>query len=158
MEPPVSDPVTIAAVDELLVRLPALHVVGHRGNHRLVLGPPGAFVLGIADAVDPGGPPAVLRRVAQDTREHLARHLAWVPFVEALAVVTPGDAPTNGAGTVPLDLLLDVLVAGRDVVSATAISTVQIALRARRLGDWHVGLPPAAMIDLCEPVQPTISP
>ena len=157
MEPPVSEPVTIAAVDELLVRLPALHVVGHRGGHRLVLGPPGAFVLGAAatGTVDEG---VAVRRLAQDAREHLARHLAWVPFVDALVVVRPDEPSGSFVGTVPFDLVLDLLVDGRDVVSTTALTTVQIALRARRLGDWQVGLPPAAMIDLCDPVQPTISP
>lgn len=156
MEPAVNEPTTLPGVDETLLRLPALHVVAHRGAHRLVLGPPGAFVLTTAGE-RPEQTAVEVRATAHAARGELARHLAWVPFVDALVVVGAVDAPSID-GAVPVDLLLDVLVSGRDTISATALTTVQVALRARRLGDWQVGLPPTAMIDLCDPVQPTISP
>jgi hypothetical protein len=149
--------ITIDAVDELLARLPALHVVAHRGEHRLVLGPPGAFVLGAAaDGLFEQA--STVRRLAFDAREQLAHHLAWVPFVESLVVTPSTNGPVRLAGTVPIDLALDVLVAGRDLVEPAALITVRLALRAGRLGSWALGTPAAAMIDLCNPLQPTTRP
>jgi hypothetical protein len=143
-------------MDGVLDSLPQEWAVGRRDRARLVVGPTGAFVLvpgegDLAEAADRA------HHLATRTRSPLARHLSWVPFIDA-AVVTVGSRHAEEASViVPVDLLGELLVQGPLVIDAPAIAVLRELLVAGSLDDWRVE--PAGddvKIDLCDPpLQPS---
>jgi hypothetical protein len=144
------------SLDGLLDHLPEGWAVGHRQSARLVVGPTGAFVL-VPGEGDLSIAAEQAHGLAQRTRSAMARHLSWVPFVDA-AVVTSNDEHAEVAAIlVPLDLLGELLVQGPPVIDRPAITLMTSLLVAGSLDGWEVGTASADVkIDLCDPpLQPS---
>jgi hypothetical protein len=124
---------------------------GRRHDARLAVGPTGVFVL-VPDDGNLTAQAEAAHALAQRTRAALARHLSWVPFVDA-AVITSADHHLDTAAVlVPLDLLLELLVQGSPVIDRPAISVVSGLLVTGSLDEWQVGTDAVdAKIDLCDP-------
>src|SRR5262249_35763731 len=100
-------------MDGVLDALPPELVVARDGEARFVAGPAGAFVLAPAPA--PGSDVDAAERLlglAQRTRAELCRHVAWVPFVDALLVSGSRRVRRSVVTVAPLDLLAVVLTEG----------------------------------------------
>ncbi len=145
-------------VDRSLRALPGEFAVAGAGATRLVIGPPGAFVLEptTPDRLDVAA--ARVAGLAVATRAILADHVAWVPFVDGLVVA--GDSAAHPSVTVvPPDLLGDTLVRGPEVINASVLGTVRDLLRQSRLGVWRLAYASVdGSIDLCEPTTQTSRP
>jgi hypothetical protein len=139
------------SLDSLLDGLPDGWLIGHRQSARLAVGPSGAFVLVPGDA-DLAAAAVRAHDLAERIRSALARHLTWVPFVDA-AVVTSYDRPAEAAAVlVASDLLTEFLVQGPLVIDGAAIVVLHDLLVACVLDGWEVGTATAAAkIDLCDP-------
>jgi hypothetical protein len=139
------------SLDGVLDALPPEWAVGGRGDARLVVGPTGAFVL-VPGEDDLAGSAELAHNLAQGTRTALARHLSWVPFIDA-AVVTVGNHHAEAASiVVPVDLLAELLVQGPLVIDGPAIAVLRDLLVAGSLEQWQVAnAPEAVRIDLCDP-------
>jgi hypothetical protein len=152
----ITPPPPATTLDGLLDDLPEGWAVGHRQAARLVVGPSGAFVLVPGDG-DLSIAAEQAHGLAQRTRSAMARHLSWVPFVDA-AVVTSGDEHAEVAAIlVPLDLLAELLVQGPPVIDRPAIALMSNLLAAGSLDGWQVGTVSIDVkIDLCDPpLQPS---
>jgi hypothetical protein len=143
-------------LDGLLDTLPEGWAVGHRQTARLVVGPTGAFVLvpgegNLAFAAEEA------HGLAQRTRGAMARHLSWVPFVDAAVVTSKNEHAEVAAILVPLDLLAELLVQGPPVIDRPAITLVRRLLVSGSLDGWESGTPADGVkIDLCDPpLQPS---
>jgi hypothetical protein len=150
--------IPLERIDEVLGSLPEAFVVASSGEARLVVGPPGAFVLldgsGAAAASGPGADRAAL--LAVTTRTALADHLAWVPFIDAVVVTAERSVADPSATAVPLDLLAEVLTEGPLVIDDTTIAAIAGLVAGDQLSTWRAGLStPAAKIDLCQPTPDT---
>ena len=143
-------------LDGVLEGLPAGWVIGHQEVARLAVGPTGAFVLVPGDD-DPATAADHAHDLAQRTRSALARHLSWVPFVDAAVVTSHDRHPEAAAVLVPRDLLGELLVQGPPVIDRPAITVLHALLVAGSLDGWEVGTVTVdAKIDLCEPpLQPS---
>ncbi len=137
-------------LDRILDDLPPAFCVACQGVLRLAVGPSGVFVLSSdqARAVDDGEPldadlvAFMLAKAAGDTRNLLADHLGWGPFVDSLFVVEQQLGRTPAAvTTVPLDLVRSTLVEGRPAVSERQLAAVRQLLREDRFGSWAFCLP-----------------
>jgi hypothetical protein len=148
----VTHPAPLQGIDGILSQLPSDWVVGGLGQARLVIGPSGAFVLVPGDSDDDL---AVLADRAQGlanrTRTALARHLSWVPFVDA-AIITRGDRPTEAAAVVvPVDLLGELLIAGPPTIDGPTLTVLRGLLGKGSIDGWHAGIDEVDVsIDLCE--------
>jgi hypothetical protein len=149
-------PNPLQGIDGVLSQLPSDWVIGGLDEARLVIGPSGAFVLVPGD----GELAATAERaqgLASRTRAVLARHLSWVPFIDA-AIVTATDQPTVAAAVVvPVDLLGELLIEGPPTIDAPAMDVLRGLLADGALDGWHPGLDEVDVsIDLCEtPERPT---
>lgn len=139
------------SLDGVLDALPSSWAIGGREDARLVVGPTGAFVLvpgeeNLASAAERA------HNLAQRTRGALARHLSWVPFIDA-AVVTSGNHHGEDASiVVAVDLLGELLVQGPLVIDAPAIAVLRELLVAGSLDAWRISTGrDDVRIDLCEP-------
>ncbi len=142
--------VSLEQIDLVLRGLPASHVVGSAGASRLVLGPTGAFVV-FPDDHDGLTRDAAANHLAIATRETLADHLRWVPFVDALLITATDSEPRAHATVVTLDLLSSVLLDGPIVIDTDSCRTVGSLLHAGTLAGWRPGLPTGdGSIDLCD--------
>ncbi|MGZ4681250.1 MAG: hypothetical protein ACXWCM_19420 [Acidimicrobiales bacterium] len=139
------------SLDGVLGALPPGWAIGGREDARLVVGPTGGFVL-VPGADDLSAAAERAHNLAQRTRGALARHLSWVPFIDA-AVVTSGNHHAEAASiVVPVDLLSELLVKGPLVIDAPAIAVLRDLLIAGSLDDWKIA--PSrddVRIDLCDP-------
>lgn len=153
----------LPGIDEVLASLPAEFVVASQHDTRLAVGPPGAFVLAsVPTPIDDDELDQLIVRAeaaTAATRVILADHLSWVPFIDTLLVVA-GDPPRRPHATfAAVDLLADMIVEGRPVVSPHAVGVVRDLLRRDALGPWMVGVvPDDGRIDLCDPAPQTIVP
>ena len=146
-------------VDRALRALPGDFAVAGAGATRLVIGPPGAFVLEptTPDRLDVAA--ARVAGLAVATRAILADHVAWVPFVDGLVVAGDHAAAHPSVTVVPPDLLADTLVRGPEVITGGVLGTVRDLLRQSRLGVWRLAFATAdGSIDLCEPTTQTSRP
>lgn len=146
-------------IDRSLAALPGDFAVAGAGTTRLVIGPPGAFVLeGCApERLEVGA--ARVAGLAVATRGILADHVSWVPFVDGLVVVADRSPSHPSVTVVPVDLLVDTLVQGPEVVSPAVLATVHLLLREGRLGVWRLAFAvPDGRIDLSEPARQTSTP
>lgn len=142
--------VSLEQIDLVLGGLPSSHIVGSAAASRLVLGPSGAFVL-LPDAGEDFARDAAANHLAIATRENLAEHLRWVPFIDALLITAEDRAPQARATVVTLDLLPSVLLDGPLVIDAQACRTVGSLLHSGGLSGWSAGLPTGdGSIDLCD--------
>ena len=94
---------SIEALDHALEALGADHELGAAGSLRLVIGPGGVFVVGLA-----AGNPEVGHEVAvasRSTRDTLADHLSYPPFVDAVVIDDDNVVSHDEANIVPSDLL-----------------------------------------------------
>ncbi|CAN5587426.1 hypothetical protein BH20ACT2_BH20ACT2_12230 [soil metagenome] len=127
----------MADVDAVLDELPPGYVVAGLSHHRLVAGPTGAFVVAPAGDADDhrADEAAALHHLAAATREALADHLSWVPFVDPLLVLAPGSEAVvaPGAAAMPLDLLRHVLVAHHGVVDDDTLHRLTDLVVCQRL-------------------------
>ncbi len=128
-------------LDEVLAALPATVVVAHCDAYRLVVSHAGVFVL------DPGsgatGPTAERAAVAaQATRELLADHLTWVPFVDWFMVSAADSVPAEH-DVVPLDLVPATVLEGHSV-GDELMATIRDLLSTGTLAPaWYDGVPAA---------------
>ena len=141
-------------MDAVLASLPAAYFVAGQGDARFVVGPGGAFVL-LPTATAPAEFHRAADRLhdlAMSTRNALCDHLTWVPFLDALLVIT-GDPPRSTEVTVaPLDLVRDVLTEGPTMIHSLTLTAIREAVRTSKLDGWRVGLGESnARIDLCDP-------
>ena len=143
-------------LDGLLGRLPSGWAIAHRDDARLVVGPTGAFVL-VPHHSDVATSADLAHDLAQRTRVALARHLSWVPFVDAAVVTTRDRHAEVAAVLVPLDLLNELLVQGPVVIEASVVRTVSQLVATGALEGWTVGIAmDDVKIDLCDPpLQPS---
>lgn len=129
------------ALDAALSRLAREVTLAHSGKNRLMIGRGGMFVLRPIEPED-NAAEAIheLEKLAGLTRERIAGHLAWVPFVDWFVV---GD-----------DKRTDCTVLAPDLVPATALERETIGEAVlddlRRLVDtgdlapmWFKGVPAA---------------
>ena len=128
-------------LDRALSRLPEHIAVAHRGPDRLMTGPGGAFVLHplepdelARDAVEHA------HLLAQTTRDRIAGHLAWVPFVDWFVV---DDGDRHEISVLPTSLVATTVLEGH----AMPLSVADELRRYIALGGlnplWHQGLPVA---------------
>jgi hypothetical protein len=141
-------------LDEVLAALPDDVAIGWRGGARLVVSPTGAFVL-VADESDLSAAADLAHSLAGRTRSALARHLSWVPFIDA-AVVSAHRAHANlPAVVVAPDLVAELVVQGPPVIDGPAITVVRALLAAGSLLGWKEGSgQDAVKIDLCDSMPP----
>jgi hypothetical protein len=147
----VTHPTPTSGIDGILAELPSDWVIGSQAEARLVIGPSGAFVL-VPGQIDLTTAADLAQDLAHRTRAVLARHISWVPFIDA-AVVTEADRPTEDAAVVvPVDLLGELLIEGPPVIDRPALGVLRNLLAQGSLDGWRVGLAPVDVsIDLCEP-------
>ena len=117
----------------------------------MVISPTGAFVL-VENESDLAAAAETAHALAGRTRSALARHLSWVPFIDA-AVVTSGHHHSEAASiVVPVDMLAELLIKGPLVIDAPAIAVLRDLLVAGSLEDWQIGADrDGVRIDLCDP-------
>lgn len=129
------------ALDAALSRIARQVTLAHSGINRLVVGTGGVFVL---RPIEPGddSTDAVsdVERLAAATRERIAGHLAWVPFVDWLVV---GHEPRPDCTVLQPDLVAATTLE-RDMIAEPVLSEL------RRLVDdgdlspmWFKGVPAA---------------
>src|SRR5438128_922146 len=109
--PPVTD-----GLDAILGQLPAGWRCVDFGEERLVIGPTGAFVIGLSGRDVTPVAERVARRAA-DCRQALSRHFPSTPFVEALVVADRRSAPATAATVVRPHLLRETLLSGPVLLS-----------------------------------------
>lgn len=135
----VNDPLpTSALLDEILAALPDPANVAHRGGQRLVTSPGGVFVLdpGPGDVIETAQRAAL---AANRTRELLATHLSWVPFVDWFVV--SAELGPDEHDVLPLDLVTATVLEGHAVGDEVAASICNLVVRGLLTPDWHAGLP-----------------
>ena len=143
--------------DALLVNLPRGWVIGHRDEARLVLGPSGSFVL-VPGAYDLALAAEQAHRLAQHCRTAMARHLNWVPFVDAAVVTATDQAAEIAAIIVPIDLLTDLLTQGPQVIDPIDIKRIEGLLLTGDLDGWKAGTSTSNdKIAACEPPHPVLA-
>lgn len=156
--PPPGDPAPVAgalpALDRLLDDLPGEYCVACHDVLRLAIGPTGVFVLSLESArPDLDGIVTQLLATAARTRDALADHLSFVPFVDALLVLDRHDSSHLPVTGVPLDLLRATLVEGRRAVPDRQLDAARQLLRDDRLRPWAFCLPGDTTIDLSDSVR-----
>jgi len=127
------------ALDETLARLPGGVGLAHRGGDRFVTGPGGAFVLhplepheALGDAVDHA------HLLAQTTRDRIARHLNWVPFVDWFVV---DDGDNYRIPVLPTSMVAAIVLKGH-VIPPNVADELHHHIAAGGLAPlWLVGLP-----------------
>jgi hypothetical protein len=128
------------ALDDVLAALPDGFVVADDGaGGRLVVGPPGAFVL-LPLPVGGNARDDAARRVhvlAHETRAELGEHVAWVPFLDALLVSTGPLLRGADVTVAPLDLLGAVLRDGPELIDRATLEFVAGVIGRGRLGCWQ---------------------
>jgi hypothetical protein len=155
-----TEPIGCDHLDRVLADLGCGAITAVAGDARLVAGDAGTFVL-LPGGDAPAAAAERAARLAEATREALADHLSWVPFVDAVVVVRPGEAlagtATAGPATaVPIDLLIGVLSEGRHLVAVTTLARIAALLADGGLGAWcATTLEEGDRIDLCSPVDAT---
>lgn len=99
------------------------------GDDRLVVGPTGAFVVGLGDAVDDLRSVAErLGQRAERCRAALAAHLPWTPFVDVFLVAERSGDTSPLASVVPLRMLRDTLVDGPRLLTDEAVERIRAVL------------------------------
>ena len=149
----ITHPTPLEGIDHILADLPDGWVIGWWDEGRLVIGPSGAFVL-TPGQLDLGAAADRAQWLAQHTRSQLARHLSWVPFIDAavVSVVDPPIQPAVAAIVVPVDLLSELLIEGNPVIEPTALAVLATLLGQGELHGWREGSATSDVkIDLCEP-------
>lgn len=144
----------LEGIDRILASLAEPRAIAAHEEARLVVGPTGAFV------VLPGednlcGSAQRAHDLARETRDALAEHLSWVPFVDAVVVCDRCRSRDHTAATVvPFDLLPDMLREGTQVIDETLLAEVRELLRNQSLSVWRLArLAGDARIDLCDPTE-----
>ena len=96
---------SVDEVDRLLSRLDGRYQLATAEDLRMVIGPGGVFVVGM-----PGddGDTSRVAEASRRTRETIAQHLTYVPFVDAVVVDVTGTIPHDEVSVVPPDLLTTV--------------------------------------------------
>lgn len=141
-------------LDGVLAALPPGVAVGRRNNARLIVAPSGAFVL-VADEPDLTVAAELAHSLASRTRSALARHLSWVPFIDAAVVSAHGAHADLPAIVVAPDLVAELLVTGPPLIDGPAIALVRALLADGTLDGWkEESGPNAVKIDLCDPIPP----
>ena len=145
--------VALPALDRLLDDLPAEFCVASHDVLRLVVGPPGVFVLSSERAGSAEQVAGLLIRASIDVREMLADHLGWGPFVDALFVTDHDGVAFPTVTGVPFDLLRATLLEGHVSITERQLIAVRQLLRDDRLDPWTFCLPGTSTIDLSDPVR-----
>ena len=149
-------PTSKLSLDGLLDALPDGWAVGHRQTARLVVGPTGAFVL-VPSGGDLTSAAEQAHGLALRTRDAMARHLSWVPFVDAAVVTSKNEHAEVAAILVPPDLLGELLIQGPPVIDRPAITVMKRLLVSGCLDGWVTGTTSVDVkLDLCDPpLQPS---
>jgi len=127
------------ALDEILSRLPKTVGVGHRGRDRLLISTGGVFVLRPieqSDSITEAREDA--QELAEVTRDRLADHVTWVPFVDRFLVA---DDPNAGLGVLPTGFIASTTLEGHAVEPQTAIDLCRLLELGHLAPLWHHGLP-----------------
>jgi hypothetical protein len=148
-------PIGCDRVDRVLAGLHAGAVLAVSGDARLVAGGAGAFVL-LPAAAEPTRAGERAARLAEATRDALADHLSWVPFVDAVVVVRPGERAGGSVTAVPVDLLAVVLVEGPRQIADPTLARIAALVAQGRLGAWRAAtVADDGRIEPCPPVDAT---
>lgn len=124
---------SIEEMDRELRTLGSAHALAAAGNLRLVIGPGGVFVVGLATGnAGIGHEVAVASR---STRDVLADHLPYAPFVEAVVIDDDEIVSHDEANIVPSDLL--VAAFGGHCLAPEMIALLVKQLRSGALSPWH---------------------
>ena len=119
-----------------------------------MVSPTGAFVL-VAAQNDLAAAAEAAHSLAGRTRSALARHLSWVPFIDAAVVSAHGAHADLPAIVVAPDLVVELVVQGPPVIDAPAITVVRGLLASGSLDGWKEGSGvDDVKIDLCDPTPP----
>lgn len=128
------------ALDAALSQLARGVTLAHSGKNRLMVGPGGVFVLrpletdeNAAEAI------AEVEKLASATRERIAGHLAWVPFVDWFVV---GDSRAD-CTVLPPDLL-PATALERDAIELDTVAEIGQLIDEGYLSPmWFKGVPAA---------------
>ena len=123
--------------------------IAHSGQFRLMIGTGGVFVLrplepkeNAAAAIDQ------VEQLASLTRDRIAQHMAWVPFVDWFVV---SDEPRSDCTVLPGDLI-GVTAFERDSLQPETVTELGELIDDGRLTPlWHKGIP-AAWERLADPM------
>ena len=131
---------TARALDAALSRLARQVTLAHRGKNRLMIGPGGMFVLRPIDPEDSAATAMIeIERLATDTRERFAQHLAWVPFVDWFVV---GES-RHDCTVLPPDLL-PATALEREAIEPDVVEELSQVLNRGELSPmWFKGVPAA---------------
>jgi hypothetical protein len=144
------------ALDEILAALRPGAAVGWRPGANMVVSPSGAFVL-VPGGEDLAEAAERAHNLAGRARGALARHLSWVPFIDAAVISRHGAHADLPAIVVPPDLVAELVRSGPPVIDGPAIVVVRSLLAAGTLDGWREGLDrDTVRIDLCDtnPITP----
>lgn len=152
-----TDAVTTEHIDRVLQSLSDDATIASSGNARLVIVPTGVFVV-LPATIDVVGTADEAHWLANATRDALATHLAWVPFVDAVVVCSRHPGPMKVAATVvPLDLLGELLREGMNVIEPTLLAKMYRLLDGDGLSSWSTEIQSVdGTINLCDPILPTV--
>lgn len=128
-------------LDSALSQLAAGAKIAHSGRFRLMVGTGGVFVLrpleqkeNAAEAIDE------VEHLASLTRDRIAQHMAWVPFVDWFVV---SDEPRIDCTVLPSDLI-GVTAFERDSLQAETVTELGELIDGGNLSPlWHKGIPAA---------------
>lgn len=127
------------ALDDVLARLPKSVGVGHRGRDRLVISTGGVFVLHPLEQSDSTSEAREdAQELAEVTRDRLADHVTWVPFVDRFLVA---DDPNAGLGVLPTGFIASTTLEGHAVEPQTATDLCRLLELGHLSPLWHHGLP-----------------
>lgn len=131
---------TARALDNALSRLASQAVVAHSGADRLVIANGGVFVLRALSKGDQPGPAArEIERLAHMTRDRLAKHTDWVPYVDWFLV----GEPHPGFTVLPLDLIIPTVLEHAGIDAEVHQQLVDLADQGMIAPMWFRGIPAA---------------
>lgn len=128
------------ALDSALSQLARRVTLAHSGKNRLMIGPGGIFVLRPIESGDNANQAILdLEHLATETRERLAQHLAWVPFVDWFVV---GESRPD-CTVLPPDLVPATALERQAIEADVVEDLTQILDRGELSPMWFKGVPAA---------------
>ncbi len=134
------------ALDEILSRLSGAVGIAHRGPDRLSIGPGGVFVLHpLESSESPRDAAEHAWLLAETTRDRIADHLTWVPFVDWLVIA---EAYSAHIPSLPSGLVATTLLEGH-AIPPTIANELRRSVSMGNLSPlWQPGLPPTSNLAL----------
>jgi len=128
------------ALDKELSRLASKAVVAHSGRDRLIIANGGIFVLrAISSDENPSSATREIERLAHLTRDRLAQHSSWVPYVDWFLV----GEPRAGYTVLALDLIAPTVLEHDGMDDDVHEELVQLVNDGMIAPTWFRGIPAA---------------